>query len=203
MLINPKGVEMSERIITGIADSIARKSTKGFKPGSDDYEILRYGIAAFYYFIIKTVVLIVVSIVLNILPYTLTFMAVFGGLRMFARGLHHKSNAWCTVMGFINYIVGISISLHFSIGMPITIIIYLACFCLNVVYAPSPTENSPISEKERQPLKIKTLFAMSGLFIVLLAIGDNSFRNIILIATVIETLYILPVTYKIFRERRG
>jgi len=57
---------------------------------------------------------------------------------------------------------------------------------LNAVYTPSPTENSPISDKEKLPLKIKTLVAMGGLFIVMLVIGDNTYRNIILIATVFE-----------------
>ena len=193
---------MNEKIITQLTNFLARKSSRTYTPGTDDYEILRYGIAVLYYAATKTILLIVVSIALNILPYTLAFMAVFGGLRMFARGLHLKSNLWCTIMGFVNYIAGIYIALHFSIGLRITIISFLVCFCLNAIYSPSPTENSPISPKNRLPLKIKTLFLMSGLFIIMMVIGDNAYRNIILIATILETLYVLPVTYKMFKEKR-
>jgi len=204
MFDNSEGEGMNEKIITIITDYMARNSKVKYGcSGSDDYEILRYGIAVTYYFVIKTVLLIVVSIALNILPYTLTFMLIYGGLRIFARGLHHKSNALCTFMGFINYLVGIFVSINFNISLLITVIIFLACFLLNAIYAPSPTENSPISDREKLPLKIGTLITMGVLFVIMLVIGDNTYRNIILIATVFETLYILPVTYKIFRERRG
>jgi len=193
---------MNEKIITQITDYLVRNiKMLHSHPGSDDYKILRQGIAMFYYFAIKTVVLIAVSIALNILPYTLAFMLVYGGLRVFARGLHHKNNTINIIMSFTNYTIGIFISINFNINLLITVIIYLACFLLNAIYAPSPMENSPVSDKERLPLKLKTLVVMGGLFIVMLVIGDNTYRNIILIATVFETLYILPVTYKLFNKK--
>jgi len=194
---------MNEKIITLLTDFLARNSEKEYRPGSDDYEILRYGLAVIYYTITKTILLLAVAVALNILPYTLAFMAVFGGLRMYARGLHLKSNFGCTVLGFANYMVGIYISIHFDIGLLLTVIIYLICVSLNAIYAPSPTENSPISESEKLPLKFKTIIIMGGLFIVMLVIGNNAYRNIILMATVIETLHILPITYKIFKEKRN
>jgi len=194
---------MNEKIITKITNYITQNiKMLHSRPGSDDYKLLRQGVAMFYYFTIKTIVFIAISIALNILPYTLVFMLVYGGLRIFAGGLHHKNNALYTIMSFINYAVGIFISIYFNINFLITVIIYLVCFLLNAIYAPSPTENSPISDKEKLPLKIKTLVAMGGLLIVMLVIGDNTYRNIILIATAFETLYILPVTYKIFGEQR-
>ena len=193
---------MSEKIITLITDNLARKSKKNYSPGTDDYTILLYGVTVLYYFTIKTILLLVLSVALNILPYTLAFMTVYGGLRHFARGLHLQSNAGCTIMGFVTYIAGIYISINLNIGLLAAGIIYTACICVNAIYAPSPTENSPIRKENRLPLKIKTLAVMGGLFLTMLVIGDNAYRNIILTATIIETLQILPIAYKIFKEKR-
>ena len=193
---------MNEKIITRITNFLARNSTREYIPSSDDYEILRYGIAVLYYTITKTILLLIAAIALNMLLYVLVFMGVFGGLRIFAKGMHLKSNLGCTILGFANYIVGIYLALHLNIGNLITFSIFGACFLLNAIYAPSPTENSPIREKKITTLKIRTLIAMGCLCVIMLVIGDSVYRNIILIATVIETMHILPITYKIFRERR-
>lgn len=194
---------MNERAISAITDFIANRSEKEHRSGTDDYEILKYGVAVIYYFATKTILLIVVSLLLGILLHTLVFMAVYGGLRRFARGLHFKSNAVCTAVGFANYIIGIFLAIHLEIGLLLSIVIFMLCLMLNCIFAPSPTENTPIKKKDKLPLKIKTIVLMTALFVVMLFIGENAFRNIILIATVTETVYILPVTYKIFRERRG
>ena len=194
---------MNEKIITRITDLLARKSKSEYIPGSDDYEILRYGLAVLYYTITKTILFLIAAIALNVLLYVLVFMAVFGGLRGFAKGLHLKSNLGCTILGFANYIVGIFLALNLNIGELIIFSIFGVCFLLNAIYAPSLTENSPISENQRTTLKIRTLIALTCLYMIMLVISDSVLRNIILIATVIETLHIIPITYKVFRERRG
>ena len=196
-------ISMNERAITAITDFMAKRSTDDFTPGSDKYEILKYGIAVWYYFITKTILLVVVAWALGILLYTLTFMAVFGILRRYARGLHFKSNFVCTAVGFANYIVGIFLAIRLGIGFIPTIGIYLLCFALNAIYAPSPTAISPIRRMDRPPLKIKTIVIMAVIFVLLLFLEDGVYRNIILIATITETVYVLPITYTIFRERRG
>ena len=194
---------MNERAITAITNFMANRSNDEYVPGSDQYEILRYGIAVWYYFITKTALLVVVAWVLGILLYTLAFMAVFGVLRRYARGLHFKSNFVCTAVGFANYIVGIFLAIRLELGFVPTIAIFLLCFALNAIFAPSPTENSPIDQKDRLPLKIKTIIIMLILLVLIFLAGEGIYRNIILIATVTETVYVLPLTYKIFRERRG
>ena len=209
---------MNEQAISAITDFMASRSEKAYKKGTDDYEILRYGVAVLYYFVVKTLLLIVVSFFLGILSYALAFMAVFGGLRRFGKGLHFKSNAVCTAVGFANYIIGIFLAIYLKMGLLPTIIIYILCFVINCVYAPSPTENSPIKESDRLPLKIKTLVVMAVLFVIMLFVGERAganlgvnlgvnseasiYRNIILIATTTHTVYVLPLTYKIFGERR-
>ena len=194
---------MNEKIIASITDFIAKKSTKEYIKGTDSYEILKYGVAVLYYFATKTVLLIVVSIVLGILSYTLVFMIVLGGLRRYARGLHFKSNLMCTITGFLNYIVGIFLALNLEIRFWQSSVIFTACVVLNILYAPSSTENSPIKEKEKLSLKIKTLIVMVALFGTMLFIGEGVYRNIILFSTIIETVYVLPIAYRIFHERRG
>ena len=193
---------MNEKAITAIADFMAKRSKKEYKQGTDDYEILRYGVAVLYYFVTKTALLIIVSLLLGILQYTLVFMIVFGVLRRYARGLHFKSNAVCAAVGFASYIVGIFMAIHLEIGLALSIAIYMACFALNCIYAPSPTANTPIEATGKMPLKIKTIITMIALFVVMVLIGESTFRNIILIAAITETIYILPIVYKIFREGR-
>ena len=207
---------MNEKIICAITDFIANRSSKTldgnskhkdlireYKKGADDYEILKYGVAVIYYNFTKTAVLVVAAAVLGILPHALAFMLVFGSLRRFARGLHLKNNVLCTIIGFANYIAGIYAALNVTMGLVPSIVIYLACMLLNLIYTPSPTENKPIKKQDRLPLKIKTMLVMAALFVLLLVIGGNAFRNIIVIATTIETMYILPFTYKIFKEKRS
>lgn len=74
---------------------------------------------------------------------------------------------------------------------------------LNIKFAPSPSENEPIDDLQRPKLKIYTTLIMSFWFIVILFIGVSAYRNIILTAIILETIFILPITYKLANEKRG
>lgn len=187
-----------------LLNTIIEKSAaaNGYDKGSDDYEIMEYGFKNFFSFIIKVTLTIFIACKMGMVKEILYLIGLLSIIKPFSKGVHFKP-VICAVMCFIYFIGGITIARILPFHRKLTDIVFLICFILNVKYAPSPTINCPfITERKFLIYKHITLICFFVIYILIDFVNNPVLKNINMIAVIIETFTILPLTYKIFHEQR-
>lgn len=100
------------------------------------------------------------------------------------------------------------ISQLFEIPLKYKIIYAISLWIFSLImiykYAPADTENVPIiSKKERKRNKILSYIIVTVMLISGCVIKDNAISNIILIGTLLQTLSITRVAYKLTNSKYG
>ena len=82
----------------------------------------------------------------------------------------------------------------------IKIILFVPLIILISIYAPADTEKRPLKNKKKRIMyKILTIIVATIYITLSIIIKDNTLSNCFLVAIIIETIIILPLTYKIFK----
>ena len=108
---------------------------------------------------------------------------------------------WSLIVGVVGAVVGIIgfiSSVYMAIMLnPINIIagmvVYLICLIIFLRYAPIETMKRPIGNSRKKFFKKITVITATCLFIVAFCIGENVYRNIIIIGISLEAVMILPI----------
>lgn len=163
-------------------------------------EEIKYGIESLYLTLSKVIVILILSVVLNIFKQTIIFLGLFNILRAFAFGLHASKSIWCWISSTISFIVIPYICKTFifpDLIYYIFSIISIICF---ILYSPADTIKRPLINKNKRML-FKILSIITAIiYIILILIIDNSLiKNLLLFSLILESILILPITYKIFK----
>lgn len=172
--------------------------------GKDKIEIINYGVTALISEIYKTIILIVLSYVLGIFVPTVVALFAFGLYRSFAGGIHSRTQTSCL---FSNLAILFSIVYVSSVLPTGNILVYTLIFAVNItaalLYAPSDTEAKPIvSKKQRKMLKFAAIVAVSLYYAISLCL-QNYYANIISVASLAESIMVLPIIYKLTKNNYG
>ena len=132
------------------------------------------------------------------LPYKIT-----------AGGFHLKTNIGCTIGTLIIYYGNVLLSQRIIIEpiyIKYTVIIALWIISIIMIslYAPADTINLPIlRRKERRLKKILAYIFMTVTLVFALIIKNNTISNILIFNTLIETLCITKIAYKLTKNQYG
>jgi accessory gene regulator B len=164
---------------------------------------IKYGLEVMYHFITKTIVLLLVSYVLNFFVQTLLIFIFFGTLRTFCHGIHAKTNLQCWLLTITTYIVcGVCCKLV-NFTFLIKIIICVFTFLHILIFAPSDTIYRPIRNvKHRVKLKLFSLL-ISLLYIYYIINHFNIYSKCMIVSLILISFSINPLTYKIFNLTRN
>lgn len=165
---------------------------------------INYGIAIFIANSYKMLIIFILAFLLGVFKYFLIALMSFGILRSFASGVHAKREWTClpaSILLFFSIIyLGITINLDiYSISLT-----FALCFAAMLKYSPADTEERPIvSRKLRKKLKIMSCITLLFLYTASLYYIGTSTSSIIVFSTLIESVFILPVTYKLAGSMYG
>lgn len=159
---------------------------------------IKYGLEVMYYFISKTLILLLIAYFFHLLKEIIIFNIFYIPLRSFAHGFHAKNNLQCWIITIIMYSVLFLSIKYSSFGLVSNIIIITISILSFIVWSPADTEHLPLIRKENR-IKLKKL----SLATLLIEIVTQFFcyRTIITIAILFETFNINPITYKLFNMR--
>ena len=189
-------------------DFLVSKTVKVLAPrlecehGSLTYDKLQYGTHVFYINAVKTLLLIIVSLILGIFPYVVAFALAYGSLRVFSFGIHLENSLLCTLIGFVYYLGSIYLSLYVAIPLWAKVISLIVSVVGFVTYSPAQTKKRPIPEHQRKALKKKSsiILTIVALLSIMMHYSFPVFSSLLTMAAVCQMVNLLPVTYKIFRE---
>jgi len=175
----------------------------GCEPGDATYDKLHYGTYIFYLNTVKTLVLVIITLILGILPYIVIFALAYGALRIFSYGVHLNNSFLCTLIGLIYYLGSTYIALNISIPLGVKLALLLMSAICFATYAPAETRKRPIPKHQRKILKTKTLRTLAIVICIVFALHYHLpvYSSLVFLAVVCQAVNLLPITYKIFRER--
>lgn len=171
-------------------------------------EVILYGIQLIIGEIPKLFIIFGLSILLGIGWYTLIAYLVILPYRTASGGFHLKSHLGCILGTSLFYYGNVYLSkfLVLTSIQKYALVVFTFIFGIIMVslYAPADTENVPIiSKKERKNKKILSYITLTITLIVALIIKDSVISNIIIFGTLIQTMMITKIAYKLTNNRYG
>ena len=188
---------MIKNFIINNSISLVNKTNKY---NNTELEEIKYGLESIYLAITKVVVILFISACIGLFKEAVLFLLIFNLVRATAFGLHASKSIWCCISSSISFLLipficknVIFPTIFYIVASIITMIIFL-------LYAPADTVKRPlINKKKRKMYKILSVIT-ALIFISLIFIVDNFLiKNMLIFALILESILILPITYKIFK----
>lgn len=164
-----------------------------------DMAKLTIGITLFLFNVFELLLVIALAVFLGVIKETILFSIMFAPLRMLAAGVHCRTGRACIATTLLFYVGSSLISAYCPISSIYCFAVEFICLMVLAKYAPADTESRPIIEKKRRmKIKIKTV-SVALLIMFLTAFShDMTIINCGMFALIIESISILPATYKLF-----
>jgi accessory gene regulator B len=108
---------------------------------TDDIKRLRYGLEGIYLTLTKTIVIILVAFLLNILLEVIFGIILFNIIRYFAFGFHAEKSFECLLLSLFNFVLIPYLLLNINTYLLTNAIICGICLVLIVLFAPADTIN--------------------------------------------------------------
>lgn len=188
---------MIKNFIINNSISLVNKTNKY---NNTELEEIKYGLESIYLAMTKVVVILFISACIGLFKEAVLFLLIFNLVRATAFGLHASKSIWCWISSSISFLLipficknVIFPTIFYIVASIITMIIFL-------LYAPADTVKRPlINKKKRKMYKILSVIT-ALIFISLIFIIDNFLiKNMLIFALILESILILPITYKIFK----
>ena len=187
---------MRKKVIKVIMKYIDKKK----KLTNEEKEIVIYGLESIYILITKLIVILLVALLLNILKAALIFLALFNIIRLFAFGIHATKSYICLITSLIVFIGFPFIAKNITISNNLIIIFGIILTLLIFIYSPADTIKRPIISKKRRIFFKITSTIISITYVILAYYINSSFiSNCLIFSLLLETIFISPITYKLFK----
>ena len=166
---------------------------------NEQQEEIKYGLEAIYLLITKFIIIFSIALLLGLFKESLLFFLFFNILRITAFGIHASKSIYCWISSIISFLALPYISKILILPNIFFIITTITCNILFIIYAPADTIKRPlINTKKRRIYKVVTIISSLILTIIIFIIQNNTIKNLIIFAMILQVILILPITYKIF-----
>ena len=196
-------------MVDKICNYILKKMQKKIPEITEEQsEIIAYGLKLIIGEIPKTLFLFVLAFVLGVGWYMVFAYVAIMPYRVASGGLHLHTHLGCIISSAIMYYGNIFLSKYLYITDVQKYFIVGLTFIFGILmiswYAPADTENVPIiSKKERKTKKIISYITFTLTLIVAILISDNTLSNILIFGTIIQTIMITRIAYKLTNNKYG
>lgn len=167
----------------------------------EEREKLAYGLEGIYLTVTKAIIIFLIAIILNFVKEFVITLILFNIIRYPGFGFHATKSTVCLISSTL-LILGLPY-LFTHVGIPLIVKILLciiSCVCF-IIFAPADTVKRPLTNKKKR--KIRKICASCLAFIysfIVIYFDKMMISNLTLAALVIETIFISPIMYIIFKE---
>lgn len=196
-------------LVEKFCDFILNKMKKKMPEITDEQgEIILYGLELIIGEIPKMFILFALGFIFGLGWYILFAFFTILPYRAMSGGFHLHTHIGCIVTTNVFYFGTVLISKYLYLDNIEKYILVFLSFVFGALmvtwYAPADTENVPIiSKKERKKKKILSYITLSVMLIASLFIQDRILSNILIVGSIIQTMMITRLAYKITRNKYG
>lgn len=170
------------------------------KLNKENYQKVKYGFDILYINFSKTVVLLLLTVILGIAKETFLLLCSYICVRFSGFGYHSNNTVKCTIVGLIGFVSFVYVAILVEpFNIVVMGIIYLLCITMFLIFAPVETINRPIGKARKKYFKVVTSITATILFFIAFYIGENLYRNLIVMGISLEAVMVLPMMKKIIR----
>ena len=190
---NKRGIKMKEKFLNGCISFVKNNNIE------IQEEELRYGLEGIYLTFGKLLIIFPLAFLLGILKEFTLSLIFFNIIRYPAFGLHANKSSTCLISSIV-LLVGIPLLFtKVTISLSMKIIICIICFICFLLYAPADTEKRPLTNKKKRLFrKIAACILAIVYSILIIVFNNNNISTYLLSGLIIETIIILPITYKLY-----
>ena len=166
----------------------------------EQLEEIKYGLESIYLTFSKVIVILTISAILGLFKEAIIFLLFFNFLRAFAFGIHASKSIWCWISSSIAFIGIPLICKNIIFPNIFFIIVSIICLLSFALYAPADTVKRPlINANKRKKYKILSILLAIIYTTIIFIIQNVLIKNLLIFALILETILILPITYKLFK----
>ncbi len=196
-------------MVEKICSFILSKMRKKMPEITDEQgEVILYGLQLLVGEAPKMILLFGISFILGFgLEMVFAYFAIMP-YRTFSGGFHLHTHLGCIIGSAIFYYGDVLISKFLVLGSVEKYILVALSLIFGILmvsmYAPADTENVPIiSKKERKTKKILSYITLILTLVVALIIPNQVYSNILIIGTIIQSMSITGIAYKLTKNKFG
>lgn len=167
----------------------------------EEIEKLKYGLEGVYLTLTKTIILLAIAFLFGILKETLILVLLFNIIRYPAFGFHADSSKTCLIFSSILFLGIPYLFLNYELSKSLEILIISFTLLSFILYAPSDTVKRPLINPKKRLIRKISACILAILYIIgYYLIPNLVIARLLLASVVLETIMILPITYKIFKQ---
>ena len=196
---------MIDKICLFLTNKIRKKM-----PEIDDErtQVINYGLQILIGEIPKIFIILLISWILGIFKLTLITFILIMPYRSVSGGFHLHTHIGCIIATTLTYcgtaFVSQYIVLNDIVKFILILLIWIFSMAMIKLYAPADTEEVPILEtKVRRKKQLASYIIATISLIAAIFIKDNVISNILIIGTLLQTLFITKVMYKLTNNKYG
>ena len=161
---------------------------------------MKYGLEAIYLTTTKIIFIMAVAFILKIFKEVILVILFFNILRSTGFGLHAPKSWICWVLSTTFFIGGTYLCKILILDKYILLILSVLGLILLSIYAPADTKKRPlIKKKKRIVFKILTIIFTVIYIIIIFVSNITLINNILTFSIILESMMVLPISYKILR----
>ncbi len=165
-------------------------------------EEIDYGLYMAFSDGLKLIAVLLTAYIVGQFNYALVAVIVFSVNKSYFGGIHAKTQIGCVVTHF-SFIFGTIYLSHFIKFGFLNVVLFVISGILVYLYAPADLTSKPIlTEKRWKELRIKGSIVLILCFLISI-FAPRVYSNVISIITLITTVNLTPVVYKITKNRKG
>ena len=196
---------MIDKICLFLTNRIQKKM-----PEIDDErtQVINYGLQILIGEIPKIFIILLISLLLGIFKLTLITFLLIMPYRSTSGGFHLHTHIGCIIATTLTYcgtaFVSQYIVLNDIVKYILILLIWIFSMAMIKLYAPADTEEVPILEtKVRRKKQLASYIIATISLIAAIFIRDNVISNILIIGTLLQTLSITKVMYRLTNNKYG
>jgi len=168
-----------------------------------DYLKTKLGLEILLINLTKGLLVYGVALVVGTLFQTLVTHLAYSLMRRVSFGLHAKSSLNCTLISLIMFVAIPFLAQNVVINNFIVTPIFIICIACFYRFAPASTEKNPlVGAKRRKRLKTQSVLFCAGIMVFVLLIPFPMVKVLMTLGVIMQTIWILPITYKILKRSR-
>lgn len=171
-------------------------------------EVINYGLQNIVGEVPKIFLMLGVALVLGIFKWALITFLIFLPYRGASGGFHMKTHIGC-ILGTVIFYCGIPFLAKYFILSNIARyavigIVWVFGMIMIKLYAPADTEDVPIlAKKDRRKKQVASYITFSIGLIIALFIQNNMMVNILILGSLIQTISITKIAYRLTNNKYG
>lgn len=166
----------------------------------DETEKLKYGLEGIYLTITKSITIILVAILLNIIKEVLIILVLTNIIRFFAFGFHAKTNKECLLVSAFLYI-GIPLIIFWTEPSKlIKVIIAVICTITIMIFAPADTIKRPLPNKKKRIIRKIVSMIIASIYTLIICTTTKTISTVFLCSLIIQMINVNPVIYILFKQ---